>query len=256
MKLKNLMEAAYKMLAKRSPELLVATGIGLMGVSVCLAVKNTPTAVYTLNGKKFEENRELTVQEKIKTAYKFYVPSAVAFGAGAACIIFADSVHLKRNAALMTAASVAERAFKNYSEEVIAELGEEKEREIKQKVASKKESDARDAKQEAYSYPIGNPNGNTVKCFESLTGRYFWSNKNSIERAENEFNRQMRNDVTLSENEWFGYLGLDEVKNGDLLGWDIDRGGYLNIFWNSKLDDKGDPVLVIDYTNPPSYIGY
>ena len=55
-----------------------------------------------------------------------------------------------------------------------------------------------------------------LKCFDSLSGRYFTATKNQIDKAVNEFNRQLRDDMRNSLNEWYDMIGLDQNKLGDI----------------------------------------
>ena len=66
----------------------------------------------------------------------------------------------------------------------------------------------------------------------------------------------MRDEVRLTLNEWYGYLGLEDVQIGDELGWDIDDNGYVDIVYLSRLDSDGHPAMVIGYSRPPKYIGW
>ena len=77
--------------------------------------------------------------------------------------------------------------------------------------------------------------GNTI-CYDAISGRYFKSDRDTINRAVNELNRQMRDDMYVTLNEFYYALGLDGTKLGDDLGWSI-----------------GTPCLVIDYRVAPVY---
>lgn len=253
MNIKPVLRMCEKLVRKRSPEILVALGLVSMGSAVVLAAKDTPKAIKIIEQKKEEKQEELTTVETIKATAKVYIPSAVAFAVGAACVIGASSIHLRRNAALAAAASLTDATFKSYRESVTEKIGEEAEKEIATEVATKNM-----AQHPVDTTPVANhPGGdNTTWCFDPLSGRYFWSSINSIEKAANLFNKQMRDEVRLSCNEWYDYLGIDHADLGDDSGWDIDRNGYLELSWSSKLDDKGNPALVLVYSNPPRPIGW
>lgn len=259
MKLKTVTNQILRTLSKRSPEIFIATGIGLMGLSVYLAVDATPKALTLIETKEKDEGRPFTTVEKVKTSAKVYIPSAIAFGTGAACIIGADCIHNHRNAALAVAASIAETSLKTYSDAVKKEIGEEKEKEIREAAIVKQEEAQKVQKAAEPTGGQSTVSSNSqahddVWCHDPLTDRYFWSTKDTINKAVNEFNRQLRYDTKLSCNEWYDHLGLDPVSIGDDLGWDIDR-GYLEIAWGAKLDRNGTPAMEICYICPPRYIG-
>ena len=95
-----------------------------------------------------------------------------------------------------------------------------------------------------------------VKCWESLSGNYFWTTRNAIERAINGVNKQLLSDFRVTENDLFDYLGMEHNRNGDLLGWDTDTTMEVETFYASKLDEDGMPCLVLDYRTPPKWLGY
>lgn len=253
MNVKHFIKSLERLARKRSPEILVALGIVSMGTAVVFAIKDTPKAIEIVNEKTEEKGEELTTVEKVKVTAKVYIPSAVAFTAGAACVIGASSIHLHRNAALAAAASLTDATFKSYRETVQEKIGKDAEKDISTEVAAKTM-----AQHPVDTTPVANSpsDGNTTWCFDPLSGRYFWSSMNAIEKAANLFNKQMRDDVRLSCNEWYDYLGLRHVRLGDDSGWDIDRNGYLDISWSSMLDDKGTPTLVLVYSNPPKALDW
>lgn len=93
--------------------------------------------------------------------------------------------------------------------------------------------------------------GNTI-CYDAISGRYFKSDRDTINRAVNELNRQMRDGMYVTLNEFYYALGLDGTKLGDDLGWNIEK-GYIELDFSSHLDANGTPCLVIDYRVAPVY---
>lgn len=249
----NLKAMAKMVLAgakKHSPELLIGMGIAGAASSVIFAVKATPKAMILLEDKKQELGVEkLEAKEIIKTAAPVYIPTALSFGVSVACIIGASSVNARRNAALTAAYTLSESTLRTYRDKVLETVGEDKEREIRQAAAIEQQQKSPEPK----TLVVNNATGQ-LKCFDSLSGRYFTATKNQIDKAVNEFNRQLRDDVRISLNEWYDMIGLDQNKVGDMLGWDIDR-GYIETCYASRLDEEGLPCLVVNYVEPPHYIG-
>ena len=104
---------------KRSPAILTATGILSMGTAAFLAAKETPKAIRLIEEREMELQEleeELTPKEKVKVAWKCYVPALTAGIFGAACLIGAHSVHARRNAAIATAYKLSETALTEYKE--------------------------------------------------------------------------------------------------------------------------------------------
>ena len=250
MKLKAFANALWKGAKQHSPEILIGLGITGAASSVIFAVKATPKAMILLDQKKQELGVEkLEAKEIVKTAAPVYIPTAVSFGVSVACIVGASSMNARRNAALTAAYTMSESALRTYRDKVLETVGEGKEREIRQAAAIEQQQKT----PEAQTVVVNNEAGQ-LKCFDSLSGRYFTATKNQIDKAVNEFNRQLRDDMRISLNEWYDLVGLDQNKLGDMLGWDIDR-GYIETCYASRLDEEGMPCLVVNYVEPPHYIG-
>lgn len=244
----NLFTSVRSRLTKHSPEILIGLGVaGLLGTTV-LAVKETPKVMKLLENKKNELNVEkLSIKDTVKTVWKNYIPCAVLAVTSVACIVGASNISARRNAALAAAYAIGNKAFSNYKEEVINLLGEEKDKEIKEKVADKllKEN------------PVTNKeviitDNNEHLCFDEITGRYFKSSQNKIKEAQNIINDRLRDEMWVSLNELYYELGLPNVRVGDDLGWNVDD-GYLNIIVSARVAEDGAPCLTLDYGIGPRY---
>lgn len=250
MNIKNMAKFVWAGAKKHSPEILIGMGIAGAASSVIFAVKATPKAMILLEEKRQELGVEkLEAKEIIKTAAPVYIPTAVSFGVSVACIVGASSVNARRNAALTAAYTLSESTLRTYRDKVLETVGEDKEREIRQKAAIEQQQSTPEPQTLVVSGAAGQ-----LKCFDSLSGRYFVSTKNEIDKAVNEFNRQLRDDMRISLNDWYDLIGLDTNKLGDMLGWDIER-GYVETCYASRLDEDGLPCLVVNYVEPPHYIG-
>lgn len=250
MNIKTIAKSVWAGAKKHSPEILIGMGIAGAASSVIFAVKATPKAMFLLEEKRQELGVEkLEAKEIIKTAAPVYIPTAVSFGVSVACIVGASSVNARRNAALTAAYTLSESTLRTYRDKVLETVGEDKEREIRQKAAIEQQQKTT----EPQTLVVSNAAGQ-LKCFDSLSGRYFVSTKNEIDKAVNEFNRQLRDDMRISLNDWYDLIGLDTNKLGDMLGWDIER-GYVETCYASRLDEDGLPCLVVNYVEPPHYIG-
>lgn len=250
MNIKTMAKSVWEGAKKHSPEILIGMGIAGAASSVIFAVKATPKAMILLEEKRQELGIEkLEAKDIIKTAAPVYIPTAVSFGVSVACIVGASSVNARRNAALTAAYTLSESTLRTYRDKVLETVGEDKDREIRQKAAIEQQQSTPETQTLVVSSAAGQ-----LKCFDSLSGRYFVSTKNEIDKAVNEFNRQLRDDMRISLNDWYDLIGLDTNKLGDMLGWDIER-GYVETCYASRLDEDGMPCLVVNYVEPPHYIG-
>lgn len=247
-KFEGLVKMCKDTLSRRSPEILM--GVGLVGTvaTVVLAVKSTPKALRLIDEAENEKEADLTTCEKIRACWKCYIPSAIAGVGSVACLVASGSVNMKRNAALATAYAISDSAFREYREKVVETVGEKKEK-IVRDAAMKEKIDKN---------PVSNADviitekGDAL-CYDSVFGRYFKSDRDTIKRVETKLNRQIISDMCISVNEFYDELGLSHIKIGDDLGWDIDD-GQIDFDYSSQLADDGTPCLVISYRVAP--LGY
>ncbi len=236
--------------SKHSPEILVGIGISGMIATTVLAVKATPKAIALINEKAEDEDclpEEINNVEKFKLCWKCYIPAAITCVTSAACLIGAQSVNARRNAALAAAYTLSDSALREYKEKVIETIGEKKEQIVRDKIAEERIKKNPDTNAEV----IVTDRGETL-CYDSLSGRYFHSDPEAIKQAVNELNETMLNDMYVSLNEFYDALGLDHTKLGDDLGWSMDD-GLVRISFSSQLSSRNKPCLVLDYQVAPRY---
>lgn len=232
---------------KYSPELL--TGIGIAGFisTTVLAVKATPKATKIIEDAERHKNRKLKTIETVKVAGKCYIPTAVTGALSIACIIGARSVDSRRRAAIATAYALSEASLKEYKDKVIEVVGENKERAIRDEIA----------KDRIKHHPVDQSNviitdKGTTLCYDTVSGRYFYSDIDRIRKAENELNHQINVEMYVSLNEFYDLLDLESVAIGDDIGWNANY-GLVNINFSSQISSEGKPCLVLDYDVLPRY---
>ena len=258
MNLKALTKSARRTLSRNSSKILLGLGIAGAFTAVGFAISATPKAMILLEEKK----QELGVEKlDAKTVIKTAAPVAISMGISTGCIIAASSVNDRRNAALAAAYTMSETALRSFQDKVVETVGPEKAKEIKEAVALDNMAKCPEPKNPPVATPqkpgVGNDFYNKpVKCWESLSGTYFFTSRNMLEKAVNGVNKQLLSDFRVTENDLFDYLGIDHNRNGDLLGWDTETTLEINTFYTSKLDEDGTPCLVLDYSTPPKWMGY
>lgn len=248
--LANTFKNLQSTVVKHSPEILTGIGIAGMFTTVVLAVKATPKALRLIEDKR--DDLELGVDEKlsvvdtVKATWKCYIPAAVTGTAAAACLIGANSVNTRRNAALATAYNLSAAALTEYKEKVVETFGEKKEREVRDKIAE----------DHLKKNPVNNSaiivtnNGNT-RCFDLTTKRRFTSDIEKINRAVNILNNRMLRHDYVSLNDLYYELGTDGAGDvGENLGWNI-RDGLIEVSFSAQLDTDGTPCIVLEYDIAP-----
>lgn len=236
---------------KYQPEILTGLGIAGMLIAGVMAVRATPKAL-----DRMEEVKEAHMEDTDKKAFAkdvltkvapVYIPSVIVAGTSVACLIGSSSVSHKRNAALATAYTLSESALKEYQEKVVETVGEKKERAVRDAIAKDKIEQNPVSTKEV----IITEKGNTL-CYDILSGRYFKSDIDKLNRSVNDLNRRMRSENYISLNEFYGEIGLNEIGIGYELGWHINR-GYIDLDFSSQLTEENEPCLTIAYRVAPQY---
>lgn len=235
-------------ITRHSPEILMVVGItGMIGMTG-LAVGATPKALTLIEeAKKEQKVDKLTPIETVKVAWKPYIPAAVTGVFSVACLIGSNSVNAKRNVALATAYKLSETAFAEYKEKVVETVGEKKEKVIKDKV-NKARIEKNPPKQNQI---IVTGKGETL-CFDTISGRYFYSDIEKLRKAENIVNKRMLDEMYISLSEFYNEIGLEPTSMSDYIGWDIQK-GYIELYFSAQMTDDEKPCIAFEFNIPPVY---
>lgn len=252
--------------AKKLPVILTGVGISSMIFGTATAIKQTPKAIRLLDEdiyfrekgneeflKEFESDEDFRYLDYykpidlFKITWQCYTPTLIAFGVSTLCFIGLNSVHNRRSAALTAAYTISETALKNYKEKVVEVVGEKKEQKIREEVVKEK---LRKDPVENKEVIITNK-GETL-CYDGLSGRYFKSDKDSIDKAVNYLNKRLIDEMYISLNTFYYELGLTGLSIGEDLGWNLDD-GIVEIDFGSILASDGTPCLTLEYRTKPRH---
>lgn len=242
MKFNELWNNSKQTLTKNAPEILIGMGLAGMLTSTIMAVKATPKAMDIIKEEEDYLNRELTRAEKVKLAWRPYVPAAIGYCASAALIIKADHVNNTRSAMFAGAYKLSEQALLDYRDKVVETLGEEKEREISDSVVK-----AKQRTQPANEVIFGT---GQCLCYDPLSGRYFNSDMDKIRKIENDLNYRLMKENMVSLNEFYEELGMDCTEMGFKYGWNIDD-GLIEVRFTSNITDDNKLCLIVSFARNP-----
>lgn len=244
-KLENTVKSVKTFVCKHTPEILTGIGIGGMVTSTVLAVKATPKAMELIRKEETSKRDKLTPKEIVLATWKEYLPSVSLGVGGAICIISGCKISTKRGAALATAYAVSERTLRTYKDKVIETIGERKEKDIREKVS---QDNINNNPPQNGSIVITQRGNTLIK--DEYSGRYFRSDLDSIKKASNELNREMLTDDYISLNQWYSAIGLDGIKSGDDIGWNISSGLIELDFGTCLVGDE--PCITMEYSRVPA----
>jgi len=234
----------FKMLVvDNSP--LILTYLSVAGVvsTTVLAVRATPKALDKLSKVKWDaesNNREPNIKETVVVVWKDYTPATVSGVFTIACIIGAQAINMRKNAALVSIYSLTETMLREYQAKVREIHGENKERKVREEITKDSIASAPMALAEVHITGLGEQ-----LCYDSFTGRYFKSDIETLRRAQNDINAQILNNNYASHNDFYNLIGLSRTQFGEEAGWNLDQ--LLDIEFTSHLADDGRPCLCIEY---------
>lgn len=250
-------------LTRHSPTIL--TGLGVAGLlsSIALAVKGTIKAVEIVDREcefrlnqwenqtgehrdSYPLDRILEPVEIVELTWKEYIPTAVMTATTIACMIGSNSIHLRRNAAMVSLFSITETALKEYQAKVVEKIGENKEEKIRGEIAQEKvDANPFDGKAVVLTHH------GSMLCYDALSGRYFYSDIETIRKAQNDFNERLLSEMSIPLNEFYADLGLDPIDMGAQTGWDIEKGKMNLYLGGAKISKDGQPCIVVEHRNLP-----
>ena len=235
---------------KKSPEILIGLGIAGMITTTVLAVKATPKALKLMEDAQHDKGESLTVPEKAKVTWKCYIPAVVTGTVSIACLIGSNSVNARRNAALATAYKLSETALTEYKDKVVEEIGEQKEKVIREKIAQDKIDKSSVNKSEVVVVGSGD-----VLFLEPVCGKPFKSDIETVRKVINDFNYRMTTgqEEYISLSEFYDEFGLRHTTASDDLGWNLGRDGQIDIDFVAGTTEEGKPCLVLQYRVVPRY---
>lgn len=240
-------------ISKNSPQIL--TGLGCAGLisTAILTGQAVPRALQIIEEREeqvysLQDNHELpSGWEQFKLTWKCYIPAGIVGLTSIACIVGANAVNHRRNAALSALYTLSATTLKEYQGKVIEEFGRTKERKIRDDIAKD-----RIIKDPPDNKPVILTGDGEVLCYDDLSGRYFKSSIEIIRQKVNELNRDLLSETWLSLNDLYFALGLPETSLGDQMGFNIDK-GLIDLDYSSQLTPNGQPALVINTKVYPKY---
>lgn len=210
--------------------LTVTGGVGVVATTV-MAVKATPKVLILLEEAKKEKGEELTTIEKIKVAGPKYVPTIITGAATIACIFGANVLNKRHQASLMSAYAFLDNSYKEFKHKVEELYGEGSTEHIREEIAKD-------------NYTEQKIEDNEILFYDALSGRYFTSTIESVQRAEYYLNRNIHMRGWAELGEFYEYLDLDNIEGGELMGW--SEGGNLARYWQGWIDFDHNKVTMDD----------
>lgn len=252
----NYVKSAAKFVKEHAPQIIVGVGLSsVLGGTIAL-VPASFKACKKVMKREEEKGEKLTKLETVETVWSDYVIPTTAVAVGTGLVILGTVKEMKSISELTLALAAKES------------VGSEKTREkIKQKLGIKdKEEKTDENKIEKIEAEVIPTDVSTVVStvsilpderllfWDELTNNVFYSTKNDVLKAINEFNAKLLEDREASVNEYCDSMGIRNISLGDELGWNIGDGLINVIFGADLVDDK--PVVTISLMGETPHQGY
>ena len=257
----NITKNVSASLVKYAPQIF--TGMTVVGVTATaiFAAKASPKARDILDKyieDQEQENKErvakgedpfelrITWQDRVRLTWRLYVPTILAGLYTVTCAITSQSISTQRNAALLSAYTLAQATAHEYQTKVIETMGEKKELAVHDAIA--KDKVIANPPQDGQIIITGR--GETL-VLDEWSGRYFKSDIEELRKIQNLLNQRIINDGWVSLSELYSELGLAHTTSSDDMGWTTDL--LIDMRFSSQLTPDGEPCLVLGFNNNPQY---
>ena len=225
---------ARNLVSRNASDLLLIGGVGCILTGGALAIRKTPEAVLILDRKKKESNLE-----KVKAVAPLFVPAVGFTIIGIVQIVCSRNITKNKIAAITTAYTVTETAYRTYRDKVKEYVEPEKYEDVEREYV--KET----VKRNPNNKETIDISGNKVLIYDNSADRYFEGTLNEIERAVNTLNKKMRSEMIITLNDFYYEIGLARTKTGEYLGWHIDK-DEIEIYTSSGIADDGRPYIILE----------
>lgn len=213
----------------------ILTCIGAVGVvaTTVMAVKATPKALECIERAKEEKGEELTVFETVVVAGPVYIPTVITGAATIACIFGSNVLNKHQQATLMSAYALLDSSYKDYKNKVDELYGEDAGVHVREEIAKDKytgDSTLLDDDKELF--------------YDFYSERYFESTKEEVLMAEYEVNRALFVNCAVGLNEFYNFLGIDEIPEFENVGWAC--GQMEEMYWHPWIEFQHEETVIED----------
>jgi len=262
--MKGLLSKTKSFLKRSSPTILTCFSIvGVVGTTV-LAVKATPKAVDIIRDREGIDHEGNyygpTKLEVIQSCWKCYIPAALVGLSTITCIIGINVLNKRNQASLASAYALLSESYQQYRKAAKTVYGDDADSKIKVQMA-------KDTYISAYGYidsysvyyPDLDSESEKILCYDLFSQRYFTSTIAAVLNAQYHINRNLILRGSASINEFYEFLGIDKIENGDDIGWDMDEFIEEGIIWidfdnrHTVLDDGLECCVISCSLNPNKF---
>lgn len=239
----NYVKSAANFVKGHASQILVGAGLSsVLGGAIAL-VPASFKACKKVTKREEEKGNKLTKLETVETVWRDYVVPTTAIAVGTGLVILGTAKETKTISELTLALAAKES------------VGSEKTRTmIEQKFGIEDNKDKVEKKESKDTSTVNIRPDERMEFYDELTNNTFYSTKNDVLNAVNEFNRQLLENGHGSINDYCDCMGIRNIGFGDELGWNVNDGLINVVFGAELIDDR--PVVSISTIGTAPHAGY
>lgn len=237
-------------LLKRSPNILLGSGILGFIAAVVMSAKATPKAMRILSEQSYgiEMNSRSedylkpypSKMDKIRAIAPIYIPTAGMVLLSTGMLMASDRIVRNRYASLLTLYSITERAMREWESSTSENVTKKKLESIKGGVMAPTEDPP---SEEDFV------DGNRL-FWDPYSGRFFYAaSVDTVRRIFGDINLRMVNDEFVPLNDFYYALNLDPVGYGNDNGWNLEDGKVSPAFDSFMRNDRA--YIRVEYPIKP-----
>lgn len=230
-----------RLVSDNSPAIL--SGVAVAG-TVATAVLTGRASIKAVRRLENEPPFELDRRNAIEKVWKLYIPPVATGVLTITCIIGANRIGNRRAVAMAAAFAISEQAFEDYKLKVVEKLGRNKERNARDELAQEQVD-----RNPVSSREVVIVAGKDVLCCDLYTGRYFYSDMESLRKAQNDLNAKVFNWNYASLTDFYELIGLPLTSVSDELGWNLDK--PLELEFSTVMSEDNRPCIAVSFKMVP-----
>jgi hypothetical protein len=255
--------SAWRVIRRNAPTILAGVSIASTVGATILSAKATPKAIALIEEETFRRHEELTPKEKVKTAWKCYIPAGILTVISCASTLCGTHIGLTRQAELISLVTAGENMFDRYRRKVAEKIGTDEERNVRRELG-REDADKLMANHHDYYDGIDKEHAGLLRSgdlgvfdtgfgdeliWDSWNARYFRCSESAIMEAVATFNMDTSYgvDTFFPVNGFWDLLNLPNAQNGNTQGYSSAYKMVVSLNWDS--DRHGYKILTFD--NPP-----
>lgn len=235
-----------------------ATVLAIAGVvGIFATVITTSRALRLLNEAKADKKAELTAWEKMQIVMPIYIPVILTGSATIFCILSSNILNKASQISMMSAYAVLDQSFKDYKRKLKELYGEEAHERVMESLAIEQAnapSITAVGMYQAIDLSVDEALcGPKLLFYDAFSKRFFNATLESVLSAEYHTNRNYILAGCQVVNEWYDFLGLEHIENGNDMGWvPMDEGKFWIDFNHRKASlEDGTPFYIIEIMQTP-----